>query len=329
MRRRDFIAVLTSLPAALPLAAQAQGERLRRLGVMMSVNEDDPGFGPEMAALRQGLAERGWIEGRTINIVVRWAGGSTELIEAVAEEMVRANPDVLVARNTPATAALQKRTRTIPIVIVNVTEPAEQGFVQSLARPGGNITGFSNFEALVGSKLLELLKEIDPGITRVLVIYNPQTAPFAQSYLHPLEAAAARLAFEVTIAPVQKPSEIEAAMTGFARRRHSGLVVIPDIFTIVHRDLIIGLAERERLPAIYGSPFFARSGGLMAYAVDTIDQMRRAAGYVDRILKGDSPADLPIQQPVKFELVINKRTAKVLGLEISPTLLVVADEVIE
>jgi putative tryptophan/tyrosine transport system substrate-binding protein len=243
--------------------------------------------------------------------------------------MVGASPDVLLTRTTPATAALQKETHTIPIVIVNVTEPAEQGFVQSLARPGGNITGFSNFEALVGSKLLELLKEIDPGITRVLVIYNPHTAPYAGSYLRPLEAAAARLAIEATVVAVQSSSEIEAAMTQFAQEQHGGLVVIPDVFTIVHRDLIIGLAERGRLPAIYGSPFFARSGGLMAYAVDPIDQMRRAAGYVDRILRGDRPADLPIQQPVKFELVINKRTAKTLGLEISPTLLVIAGEVIE
>jgi putative tryptophan/tyrosine transport system substrate-binding protein len=191
------------------------------------------------------------------------------------------------------------------------------------------ISRVSNFEALVGSKLLELLKEIDPGITRVLVIYDPETAPFAGLYLGPLEAAAARLAIEATVVRVQSPSEIEAAMTTFARQPHGGLVVIPDYFTIVHRDLIVGVAGQVRLSAIYGTPFFVRSGGLMAYAVDPVDQMRRAAGYVDRILRGDRAADLPVQQPVKFQLVINKRTAKALGLEISPTLGVLADEVIE
>jgi putative tryptophan/tyrosine transport system substrate-binding protein len=330
MRRREFIAGLTGLTATLPLASRAQqGNRMRRLGVLMSFAENDPGIAAEMAVLRQGLAERGWIEGQTIEIIVRWAGGNNEFIEAMAKEMVGASPDVLLTRTTPATAALQKETRTIPIVIVNVTEPAEQGFVQSLARPGGNITGFSNFEALVGSKLLELLREIDPGITRVLVIYNPQTAPFAGSYLRPLEAAAARLAIEATVVQVQSPSEIEAAMRTFARQQHGGLVVIPDVFTIVHRDLVIGIAGQVHLPAIYGSPFFVEGGGLMAYAVDPVDQMRRAAGYVDRILRGEKPADLPIQQPVKFQLVINKTTAKALGLEISPTLGVLADEVIE
>jgi putative tryptophan/tyrosine transport system substrate-binding protein len=247
----------------------------------------------------------------------------------MAKEMVGASPDVLLTRTTPATAALQKETRVIPIVMVNVTEPAAQGFAQSLARPSGNITGFSNFEALVGSKLLELLKEIDPGITRVLAIYNPETAPFAGLYLRPLEAAAAKLTIEATVVPVQSPSEIEAAMTTFARQQHGGLVVIPDSFTMVHRDLITGVARQVRLPAIYGSPIFVQSGGLMAYAVDPLDQMHRAAGYVDRILRGDKPADLPIQQPVKFQLVINRRTAKALGLEISLTLGILADEVIE
>jgi putative ABC transport system substrate-binding protein len=302
---------------------------MRRLGVLMSYAEDDPEVRPEIAALRQGLAEHGWIEGRTINVVVRWAGSNIEAMEAMAKEMVGSSPDVLLSRATPTTAALQKETRTIPIVLVNVVEPVAQGFAQSFARPGGNITGFTNFEASVGSKMLELLKEIDRGIARVLAIYNPQTAPFAGSYFRLLEGAAARLRFDVTAVPVQSPSEVDAAITAFARQQGGSLLIIPDAFTIVHRDLIIELAGRLRLPAVYGSLYFTKSGGLMAYASDPRDQMRRAAGYVDRILRGERPADLPIQQPIKFQLIINKRTAKALGLEISPTLLIIADEVIE
>jgi putative ABC transport system substrate-binding protein len=295
----------------------------------MPYAEDDPEARAEIAALRKGLAEHGWIEGETIITAVRWGSSNPDGIEALAKEMVGSNPDVLLSRSTPATAALQKETRTIPIVLVNITEPVTQGFAQSFARPGGNITGFTNFEASVGSKMLELLHEIDRGIARVLAIYNPQTAPFAESYLRPLEAAAATLGFEVTAVPVRDPSELGAAMTEFARQPGGGVVVIPDVFTVAHRDQIVALAGRLRLPAIYGSAYFTQSGGLMAYAVDPRDNMRRAAGYVDRILRGDRPADLPIQQPIKFQLIINKRTAKALGLEISPTLLVIADEVIE
>jgi putative tryptophan/tyrosine transport system substrate-binding protein len=329
MRRREFIAGLGSA-AAWPVVARAQqSDRMRRLGVLMAYAEDDPDAGAEVAALRQGLAEHGWIDGQTISIVVRWSGINTDALEGLAKELVGSSPDVILARTTPTVAALRKETGVIPIVMVNITEPVAQGFAQSFARPGGNITGFTNFEASVGSKYLELLKELDRGIARVLVIYNLRTAPFAGSYLRPLEAATAKLGIEVTAMPVQSPSEIDTAVTAFARRQGGGLVVIPDSFLVAHRDLIIELAARLRLPAIYGNLIFPQKGGLMAYGSNPQDQMRRAAGYVDRILRGERPADLPIQQPIKFQLVINKRTARALGLEISPTLGVLADEVIE
>jgi putative ABC transport system substrate-binding protein len=329
MRRRDFIAGIGGA-AAWPVAARAQPrERIRRVGVLMPVGSDDPDGLAEMAALRQGLTERGWIEGRNIDIAVGWPGGNMELVEALAKELVGTKPDVLLSRSTPITAALKKESGVTPIVFVNVPEPVEQGFVQTLARPGGNITGFTNSEASIGSKLLQLLKDIDPRIVRVVIIYNPQTAPFAESYGRPMEAAAASLGVETIAMPVQSDSDIDAVMTALARQPGGGLVAIPDSFTVERRDLIIALAERMRLPALFGSPFFTRSGGLMAYAVDSRDQMHRAADYVDRILRGDRPADLPVQQPTRFRLTINMKTAKVLGLEVPQTLLALADEVIE
>jgi putative ABC transport system substrate-binding protein len=281
-----------------------------------------------MAALRRGLAERGWIEGRTIDLAVQWAGDDPP--EASAKELVGAKPDVLLSRSTPTTVALKRESGgSIPIVFVNVAEPVEQGLVQSLARPGGNITGFTNLEGSVGSKMLQLLKELDPQIVRVVVIYNPQTAPFAGSYVQPMEAAASSLGVEIIDIPVQSNSDIEGAMTASARRLGGGLVAIPDAYTSQRRDLVITLARRLRLPAVYGLRSFARSGGLMVYTVDAWDLMRRAADYVDRILRGAKPADLPVQLPTKFELIANLKTAKTLGLEIPPNLLALADEVIE
>jgi putative ABC transport system substrate-binding protein len=329
MRRREFIAGLGST-AAWPLAARAQqGDRVRRIGVLMPFRDDDPNGRPEMAALRRGLAERGWVEGRTIDVTVRWTGGNIELIEASAKELVGVKPDVLLSRSTPITAALKRQSGAIPIVFVNVFEPVEQGFVQSLARPGGNITGFTSLEASVGSKMLGLLKEIDPRIVRVVIIYNPQTAPFFGLYVRPMEAAAASLGVETIAMPVQTDSDIEAAMMGLARQPGGGLVALPDSFTLERRVLIIALAERMRVPAVYGFRSFMQSGGLMAYAVDPSDLMYRAADYVDRILRGDRPADLPVQQPTRYPLTINIKTAKALGLEIPATLLAMADEVIE
>jgi putative tryptophan/tyrosine transport system substrate-binding protein len=326
MKRREFIAGLGGI-AAWPLAARAQhDERMRRVGVLMPLHNDDPDGQAEMAALLRGLAEHGWIEGRTIDVAVQWAGDDP--IEASAKELVGAKLDVLISRSTPTTAALNNERGLIPLVFVNVAEPVEQGLVQSFSQPGRNITGFTNLEASVGSKMLQLLKEIDPQIVRVVVIYNPQTAPFARSYVRPMESALVSLGVETTAVPVQKDSDIEAAMMG-AAGPGGGLVVIPDTYTFERRDLVVTLARRLRVPAVYGLRYFARSGGLMAYSVDAQDLMRRAADYVDRILRGAKPADLPVQLPTKFELIVNLKTAKELSLTIPPTLLAIADEVIE
>jgi putative ABC transport system substrate-binding protein len=330
MKRRAFITLLGGAATAWPLAAHAQqANRVRRVGVLMNVVENDPGGVAEMADLRQGLAELGWVEERNIHIDFRWPGGDIERAQALAMELVELKPEVLLARSTPTTAALKRASASIPIVFVNVTEPVEQGFVQSLARPGGNITGFSNFESMIGGKWLQLLKEVDPRIARVAIIFNPQTAPFAGLFLRSVEAAAPGLAVEVAAMPVQSDADIETAMTAFARRPAGGLVAIPDSFTGEHRDQVIALAARNRLPALYANLVSTPSGGLMAYAVDARDLMHRAAGYVDRILKGDRPSELPVQQPAKFELSINLKTAKALGLTVPQSLLTIADEVIE
>jgi putative ABC transport system substrate-binding protein len=329
MRRRQFIKLLGGAALAWPLRALAQGSRMRRVGVLMSVVENDPGGVAEMADFRRGLAELGWVADRNLNIEFRWPGGDLERAQALAKELVDLKPEVLLARSTPTTVALKRESDSIPIVFVNVTEPVEQGFVQSLAKPGGSITGFTNFESMIGGKWLQLLKEVDSRITRVAIIFNPQTAPFAGLFLRSVETAAPGLAVEVAAMPVQSDADIEAAMAAFARRPAGGLVAIPDSFTGQHRDLIIAAAARNRLPALYANQVSTPSGGLMAYAVDTRDLMHRAAGYVDRILRGEKPADLPVQQPAKFELSINLKTAKALGLTVPQSLLTIADEVVE
>jgi putative ABC transport system substrate-binding protein len=329
VKRRQFI-TLVGGAAAWPVVARAQQAGLvRHVGVLMNVVEDDPGGVAEVAALRQGLTELGWLEGRNLHIEFRWPGGDIGRVQALAVELVRLKPDVLLARSTPTTAALKRDSGSIPIVFVNVTEPEEQGFVKSLARPGGNITGFTNFESMIGGKWLQLLKEVDPRIARVAVIFNPQTAPFAAMFLRSVQAAAPGLAVEVAAMPVQSEAEIETAVMAFARLPAGGLVAIPDSFTGQHRDLIIALAARNRLPALYTNLVSTPDGGLIAYAVDSRDLMHRAAGYVDRILKGEKAADLPVQQAAKFELSINLKTAKALGLTVPQSLLTVADEVIE
>jgi len=236
---------------------------------------------------------------------------------------------VLIGRSSLATAAFKQETSTIPIIFVNITEPVEQGFVQSLARPGGNITGFTNFEASIGGKWLQLLKEVDPRIARVAVIYNPRTAPFAGLLLRSVQAAAPTFAVDAIAMPIQSEAEIEAALTAFAQRSLAGLIVIPDSFTVQHRDLIVALAARNLVPALYANLISTPIGGLMAYAVDTRDLMQRAAAYVDRILRGANPGDLPVQQPAKFQLSINLKAAKAIGLDLAPALIARADEVIE
>jgi putative ABC transport system substrate-binding protein len=329
MRRREFIAGLGGA-AAWPLTARAQQpERVRHVGVLMNVVQEDPGGVADVMAFRQGLAELGWIEGRNIHIEFRWPGGDIDRVQTFAKELVGLRPDVLIGRSTPTTAALKQETTTIPIIFVNVTEPAEQGFVQSLARPGGNITGFTNFEASIGGKWLQLLKEVDPRIARVAVIYNPQTAPFAGLFLRSVQSAAPTFAVETLALTIRSDADIETALTMFVQQPSGGLIAIPDSFTGQHRDRIIALTARYRLPALYANSSATPSGGLMAYAVDTRDTMQCAAGYVDRILKGAKPADLPVQQAAKFQLSINLKTAKAIGLDVAPNLIARADEVIE
>jgi putative ABC transport system substrate-binding protein len=329
MTRREFTTLFGGAAAAWPLAARAQQPRMRRLGVLMSFAENDPGGISEMDELRTGLAELGWVEGRNIHVDVRWPGGNMERVPEMAVELVSLRPDILLARSTPTTAALKREGETIPIVFVNIIEPVEQGFVQNLARPGGNITGFTNFESMIGGKWLQLIKEVDPRITRVAVIFNPQTAPFAGLFVRSIEAAAPGLAIEVMTMPVASAANIEVAMTDFARRPGGGLVAIPDSFTGEHREHVIAQAARNRLPTLFSNVVSTSNGGLMAYAVDTRDLMHRAAGYVDRILKGDKPAELPVQQPAKFTLSINLKSAKALGLTVPLSLMARADEVIE
>ena len=328
-RRREFIAGLGST-AVWPLAARAQqGDRVRHVGVVMNVIQDDRGGAADVMAFRQGLAELGWNEGRNIDIEFRWPGGDIHRVQAFAKELVGRRPDVLIGRSTPTIVALKRETATIPIIFVNVPEPVEQGFVQGLARPGGNITGFTNFEAPIGGKWLQLLREVDPRIARVAVIYNPQTAPFAGLFLRSVQAAAPTFAVEAVAMPILDDADIEAALTTFVQQPYGGLIAIPDSFTGQHRDRIIALTARYRLPALYANSSATPSGGLIAYAVDTRDAMQRAAGYVDRILKGAKPGDLPVQQPARFQLSINLKTAKAIGLDVAPNLAARADEVIE
>jgi putative tryptophan/tyrosine transport system substrate-binding protein len=330
MNRREFITLLGGMAGTWPFAARAQQSgQMRRLGVLMSVVENDPGGVAEVADLRQGLAELGWVTDRNINIDFRWPGGDLDRAKALAKELVDLKPEVLLARSTPTTAALKRESDSIPIVFVNVTEPVQQGFVQSLAQPGGNITGFTNFESMVGGKWLQLLKEVDPRITRVGLIYNPQTAPYAKLFLRSVQSAAPMLSVQTVDLPVHSDADIEAALAMLGREPGAGLVAIPDSFTTERRDLINGLTTRYRLPSVYGIPSATPSGALMAFAVDSQDSMRRAAGYVDRILRGAKPADLPVQQATKFTLSMNLKTAKALGLEIPASLVATADEVIE
>jgi putative tryptophan/tyrosine transport system substrate-binding protein len=331
MRRRQFIAALGGAVAAGPsvLRAQQGDHRARQIGVLGAFVPDDPAGDTDIVALRQGLEELGWVDGRNIHIHLRWPGGDVERVRALAKDLVELKPDVLIARSTPATLALRNETDAIPIVFVNIAEPIESGLAQTLARPGGNITGFTNFESSIGGKWLQLLKEVDPRISRIGMIYNPQTAPFAGLFLRSVQSAAPVLSLEAFGLRVETASDIEMALARLAREKGGSLISIPDTFTIEHRHLIIALAARYHLPAVYSYLYATRSGGLMSYSVDTPDAMRRAAGYIDRILKGAKPAELPVQQPAQFRLSVNLKTAKALGLEFPPSLVATADEVIE
>ena len=328
MKRREFITLLSGA-AAWPFAARAQQpERVRRVGVLQGTAENDPETQARTKAFRQGLAALGWTEGRDILIDYRYATGDAARIKAYAAEMVSAGPDLILAVSTPVVAALRQG-NPVPIVFVQVIDPIGQGFVARLARPGGNITGFTTFEPAMGTKWLAMLKEIAPGVARVALMFNPDTAPFAVMFWQPVEDAAPSFDVKPIQAPVREVGEIEHAIETLERDGNGGLMVLPDISTLNHRDVIIALASRHRLPAIYPFRFFATSGGLMSYGIDVADVYRRAASYVDRILKGAKPSDLPVQLPTKFELAINLKTAKALGLYVPPLLQQRADEVIE
>jgi putative tryptophan/tyrosine transport system substrate-binding protein len=327
MKRREFIAGLGSA-AAWPVAARAQqAERVRRIGLLMANLEDDTTGPADVAAFRRGLATLGWVEGRNYVLEIRWGGGNAETIERFAKELVALKPDVLLSRNSPATIALNKESGGIPIVFVNIAEPVDQGFVASFPRPGGKITGFTNVDATACGKMLQLLKESDPRIVRVGIMYNPRTAPFGVSFVRSAQSAGPALGVEPIGMPLQSEGDIEAAVATLARRPESGLIAIPDAFLFAYRSRLAAAAAQNHLPALYAMP--GPFGGLMTYATDTRDLMRRAAEYVDRILKGADPADLPVQAPTRFNLVINRKVADSLGLIISPQLSVFADEIIE
>ena len=314
---------------AWPLAARAQQpERMRRIGVLMSLAADDPEAQARIAAFLQGLQQLGWTDGRNVRIDTRWGAGDADDIRKYAAELVALAPDVILATGAAAVGPLLQATRTVPIVFVNVADPVGAGFVDSLARPGGNATGFILFEYGMSAKWLELLKQIAPGVTRAAVIRDPAIAAGIGQF-GAIQSVAPSVGVEVSPVNVRDAGEIERAVTAFARSSNGGLIVTGSALAVVHRDLIITLAARHKLPAVYFQRFFVTGGGLISYGPDIIDQYRRAAGYVDRILKGEKPADLPVQAPTKYELVINLKTAKALGLDVPPSLLARADEVIE
>jgi putative ABC transport system substrate-binding protein len=329
MRRRDFLAVLGGAAVARPLAARAQ-DRVRRIGVLMGFPESDSQAQAYIAAFREGLQKLGWTEGRNIRIDTRWPiPGDAGSIQRFAGELVALQPDVILSNTTPATAALLQRTRTIPIVFAMVADPVGSGFVASFPRPGGNVTGFAVAEGSLGGKWIELLKEIAPRVARVAMLFNPVVATYAEFWLNPFKAAAAAFGVDAIAAPVRDKAELESVIATQARAPNSGFVVMPDSFTDAHSAEITSLAARYRLPAVYAYRFFTAAGGLMSYGVDLIDNFPRAATYVDRILKGEKPADLPVQAPAKYVLTINLKTAKALGLDVPLLFQQRADELID
>ncbi len=331
MRRRELIAVLGGAGIGWPLALRAQQrDRMRRIAVLMGLAEDDPEAKARLAAFRQGLEKRGWSEGRNLQIEYRFArASSVDQAQAVAQELVAEQPEAIFAFGTPLITALQQQTRTIPIVFAGVADPVGSGFIASLARPGGSITGVMQYEASVTGKWLAMLKEISPTIMRAAFVVNPQTAPFYKYYLRPAESLSQSLGIELVPTLVENAADIERAIEFFAVGSKAGLIVPPDISNVARRDLIIALAARHRLPAVYNNRVFVDAGGLMSYGVNFVDMCRQAAPYVDRILRGDKPADLPVQAATKFETILNLKTAKALGLNVPPSLLVAADEAIE
>jgi ABC-type uncharacterized transport system substrate-binding protein len=330
MRRRDFIKMLAGSAAAWPAVTRAQqGERVRLIGVLMGYAETDPIAQSFVAAFRGALANVGWTEGSNLRIELRWGAGDADKIWTFAKELVDLRPDAILGQDTPVIGALARETRTIPIVFATVADPVGSRFVASLAHPGGNITGFTSNDSALGGKWVELLKEIAPRTVRVALLFNPATSPFLQSYMPSIKAAASSFAVQVSAAPVSGKDKIEGVIAEQAHNPGGGLIVLPDQFNTTNRDPIIALAARYGVPAIYYNRFFPKSGGLIAYGIDFGESYRLTAGYIDRILKGANPADLPVQQPTKYELIINVKTAQALGLGVPLHLQQIADEVIE
>jgi putative tryptophan/tyrosine transport system substrate-binding protein len=331
MRRREFISLLGGAATAWPLAARAQQtDQVRRIGVLMGYAETDSDARAWYMAFQEALQKLGWTEGRNIQIETRWATpDDAESMRRLAKELVAPQPNAILSSTTPTTTALLQQTRTIPIVFAIVADPIGSGFVASFARPGGNVTGFIFTEPTMAGKWLELLKEIAPRVARVAMLFNPVSATYAEYWLNPFKAAAASFAVEAIATPIRDRYELESVIAGQAREPNGGLIVMPDSFTDTHRVEITSLAARYRLPAVYPFRFFAEAGGLLSHGVDRTDNFRRAATYVDRILKGEKPAELPVQAPAKYETVINLKTAKALGLQIPDKLLALADGVIE
>src|SRR5262245_39717431 len=329
MRRREFVTLIGGAAAAWPLAARAQqSERMRRIGVLIVLGENDPVAKTIVSTFTPALADLGWTDGRNVRIDLRGAGGDTNRLRALAQELVGLQPDIMLATSTLATVTLQRETRTIPIVFANVSDPVASGIVARLDRPSGNITGFVNLEASLGGKWLELLSEMTPGLKRAAVMLNPDTSP-ASLYVPSFEKAARSLNIMTITAPARSDVEIETAITALGREPGGGLVVMPDPFMVMHRASIILAAARNNVPAVYGNSESVRDGGLLSYGVDRVDLWRRAASYVDRILRGAKLAELPVQLPTKFEMAVNLMTAKALGLAVPPSIRLRADEVIE
>jgi putative tryptophan/tyrosine transport system substrate-binding protein len=330
MRRRDVIAMLGGATAVWSIAARAQQSGpTRRMGVLMGGDESDPESRARIAALRQGLAALGWQEGHNLTIEWRWGVGDVTRMPSLAAELVALGPDLIIANGTPALVAIQRATRSIPIVFVLVNDPVDQGFIASLAHPGGNTTGFTFVEYSMIGKLLEMLLGVAPRLSRAAVMYNPESTPFTERYLRALAAEPPPYGVELTGAPIRAVADIDPVISKLSQEPASGLIVPPDIFTIAHRDVIMHSTAERRVPAIYSYRQFVREGGLISYGADTADIYRRSAAYVDRIFKGANPGELPAQAPEKFEFAINLTTARTLGLTVPPGLLAIADEVVE
>jgi putative ABC transport system substrate-binding protein len=330
MKRREFITLVGGAAAVWPLAGRAQQpERIRRIGMLIGFAETDPDVQSGLAAFRGALAKLGWTEGSNFRIELRWAGYDPDKMKTFAKELVDLRPDAILSVTTPVTDTLIRETQTIPIVIAIVADPISSGFVTNLGRPGGNVTGFALYEPSMGGKWLELLKRIAPGVTRVALLFNPTTSVPIKFYMASIQAAASSFTIQTSSAPVHAQDEIEGVIAALAGNPGAGLIVMPDLFNTINRDLIIAVAARYRIPAIYFFRSFADSGGLISYGPDFAEQYPRAAEYIDRILKGEKPGDLPIQMPMKVPLIINLRTANALGLDVPLGLLNAADEIIE